>query len=71
MTDLDSRLLAAHAAGDHVALVELYREAADRAASVDAACFYLTQAYVFALERGHMAAPALRARLVAQGREPA
>lgn len=66
---LDDRLLAAHAAGDRDALVALYTEAAEAAASEGAAGFYLTHAYVFALERGHPAAPALRARLVAMGRE--
>lgn len=66
---LDARLLAAHAAGDRAALVTLYSEAADAAPQAEAGYFYLTQAYVFALEAGHDAAPALRARLVAAGRE--
>ncbi len=69
MSDLDARLLAAHAAGDWSALVTLYTEAADTAPDPDAAAFYLTHAYVFALELAHPAAPALRARLVAAGRE--
>ncbi|TDK50778.1 hypothetical protein [Antarcticimicrobium luteum] len=68
MSDLDTRLLDAHAAGDHAALVALYTEAADRAGD-DARYFYLTHAYVYALEAGHALAPALRARLVAAGRE--
>ncbi len=71
MTDLDARLLAAHEAGDRSTLVALYTEAADQAKDVDAACFYLTHAYVFALELGDVRATALRARLVAEGREPA
>ncbi len=71
MTDLDERLLAAHAARNHRALVDLYREAAEAAKTPDAAGFYLTHAYVFALEQDHPAAPALRARLVSEGREPA
>lgn len=71
MSDLDTRLLAAHEAGDRDALVALYTEAADSAASHDAACFYLTHAYVFALELGHPAADRLRARLIAAGRETA
>ncbi len=69
---LDARLLAAHAAGDAAALAALYAEAGDRAearGAVDAACFFLTQAYVFALEAGHAAAATLHARLVAHGRE--
>ncbi|MBI1418359.1 MAG: hypothetical protein GC146_14150 [Limimaricola sp.] len=68
MNDLDARLLAAHAAGDRAALVALYTEAGDQAATVDAACFYLTQAYVYALELGHAAVPELHARLKAEGR---
>ncbi|WP_424986200.1 hypothetical protein [Microbulbifer sp. S227A] len=70
MTDLQERLLAAHAAHDHRALVDLYREAADTANCPDAAGFYLTHAYVFALEQDHPAAAELRARLVREGREP-
>ena len=69
MKDLEARLLAAHAREDRSALVDLYAEAADNAPSEDAAGFYLTHAYVFALEMGHARAPALRARLVAMGRE--
>lgn len=69
MSDLDSRLLAAHAAGDKMALVALYSEAAERAGNSEAAWFYLTHAHVFALELGHPDAGALRARLVAAGRE--
>jgi len=50
--------------------VSLYTQAADHTDDVDAACFYLTHAYVFALERGDKAADALRERLAARGREP-
>ncbi|ASM72061.1 MULTISPECIES: hypothetical protein [Roseobacteraceae] len=70
MTDLNAQLLAAHAAGDHRALVDLYARAADGAQNVDAACFFLTQAYVFALEQNTPQISALRARLAAEGREP-
>ena len=69
MSDLNARLLAAHAADDRSALVRLYARAADQAPSEDAAAFYLTHAYVFALDTGHADAAALRARLVALGRE--
>ena len=69
MSDLDARLLAAHAAGDRRALVALYTEAAGATADPAAAAFYLTHAYVWALDTGDDAAPALRARLVAEGRE--
>ena len=71
MSDLNTRLLRAHGAGDGASLVTLYQEAADKAPDVDAACFYLTHAYVHALELNHPDAPAIRARLVAEGREPA
>lgn len=69
MNDLDQRLLRAHGLGDKTALVKLYSEAADRAADPDAAGFYLTHAYVYALEINHPATGDLRARLVADGRE--
>ena len=70
MTDLNAQLLAAHAAGDHLALVALYAQAADAADDMEAACFFLTQAYVFALEQNAPQGAALRARLAAEGREP-
>jgi hypothetical protein len=69
--ELDCALLAAHEAGDSGALVRLYTLAADQeetAGSIDAACFFLTQAFVFALESGHEEATALNMRLVAHGR---
>ena len=68
MTSLQDRLLAAHARHDRAALVGLYTEAADMAANVDAACFYLTHAYIFALEKGDPASDALYQRLKAEGR---
>ena len=72
MTDtLETRLLAAHARGDIDALVGLYTEAADlaeTAKNIDAACFYLTHAFVFALESGSPDAKRLNARLVGYGR---
>lgn len=66
---LDARLLDAHARQDKTALVTLYTEAAETANDLDAACFFLTHAYVFALDVGDNRAGALHARLVAQGRE--
>lgn len=68
MSDIDARLLIAHAADDKAALVTLYAEAADQAVDVNAACFYLTHAYVFALELGHGDVAALHARLAQHGR---
>lgn len=69
MNDLDARMIAAHDAGDREALIGLYTEAADVANELDACCFFLTHAYVFALEAGAPQAKALHARLVAHGRE--
>ena len=68
MTDLQSRLLAAHARDDRPALVELYTEAADAAADVDAVCFFLTHAYIFALEVDDASVESLYQRLRAEGR---
>lgn len=68
MPDLNARLLAAHGAGDHAALVTLYTEAADISQDLDTACFFLTQAYVFALEQDHATTQTLRARLAEHGR---
>ena len=62
-------MLAAHAAQDAGALITLYTQAADDAPDIDAACFYLTHAMVFALEAGDARAGALRQRLVVEGRE--
>ena len=69
MSLLDARLIAAHEAQDNRLLVSLYTEAADGAALPEAAGFYLTHAYVFALEAGLPEAPALRRRLIGMGRE--
>lgn len=69
LNDLHAQLLAAHARGDGDALITLYAQAADAADDLDAACFYLTHAMVFALERGDPRAQDLRARLVRHGRE--
>ena len=69
MNGLEQDLLAASAAGDAAKLVTLYTTAADIAPSEDSAAFFLTQAYVFALESDHAAAPGLRQRLIAAGRE--
>lgn len=69
VSTLDQRLLAAHAAADRVALVALYTQAADQAATPEAQGFYLTHAYVFALEIADPDAALLRNRLIAMGRE--
>ncbi|MCX7565272.1 hypothetical protein OS189_02805 [Sulfitobacter sp. F26169L] len=69
MNALHAELLAAHEANDTAALIGLYAQAADHAEDVDAACFFLTHALVFALEAGDSRAQQLRARLVRHGRE--
>ena len=68
MSVLNARVLAAHAADDRPALVSLYTQAADQAGDIDTACFFLTYAYVFALELGHPKAETLHARLTQHGR---
>jgi len=70
-SDLDARLLAAHAADDRPALIALYRAASEASETETARRFYLTHAYVYALEAGSDLAPALRARLVELGAETA
>lgn len=52
-----------------MALVGLYTQAADAANDLEATCFYLTHAYIFALEQNHPDTLALRDRLKANGRE--
>lgn len=69
--ELDHLLLQAHDRNDHAALIRYYTLAADEreaAQDIDAACFYLTHAFVFALESGAPEADALNKRLVAHGR---
>lgn len=69
---LDAAILAAHDAGDGAGLARLYACAADMAEAegeTQACCFFLTQAYVFALEAGAPEADRLHARLLAYGRE--
>ena len=71
---LDDALLAAHESGDVCDLVRLYTEAADRSEQcqdIDAACFFLTHAYVFALEAGIPEAGTLNNRLADYGRDVA
>jgi len=70
--ELDAALIDAHEAGDNRRLVALYTLAAnmaEAAGEIDACCFHLTQAYVFALACGARQAGALHARLLAHGRE--
>jgi len=69
---LEHRLLAAHARNDLEALTALYEEAANQRqerGDEEAACFYLTHAFVYALETGSPRADALQLRLWKLGRE--
>ena len=71
-SSLDQQLLSAHEQNDYPALVTLYAKAADQqeqSGNIDAACFYLTHAYVFALQEGMAEARVLHQRLVSFGRE--
>lgn len=67
--ELDAQLLAAHAADDRAALILLYEAAADGVSNPVQRSFYLTHAYVFALEAGSPEAPRLKARLIDMGSE--
>jgi hypothetical protein len=69
MKNLDERLFQAHADNDRSALITLYTEAADQACDVNTHCFFLTHAYVFALEAGAETATDLHRRLKHYGRE--
>lgn len=69
--ELDRLLLDAHDRNDHADLIRCYTIAADEHEAmqdIDAACFYLTHAFIFALESGAPEADALNQRLVAYGR---
>lgn len=68
MSDLDARLLAAHARDDKAALIALYAEAGAGAPEDVARAFYLTHAFVFALEAGDVRAQELRQSLKDMGR---
>lgn len=70
-TKLEARLLEAHASDDRLALIGLYAQAAEIAPDADGRGFYLTHAYVFALERGDPRASELKQQLIALGRERA
>ncbi len=68
---LNKALLEAHHSNEITELVLLYAIAGDEAElrqDIDAACFYLTQAFVFALEAGGPEAERLNKRLADKGR---
>lgn len=69
---LDHALLEAHAAGDGDALAGLYARAGDLARAqgqIDAACFFWTQGFVFALVHDDPRAGQLHRKLAEYGRE--
>lgn len=69
--ELDRALLQAHEDKNSEELVRLYTLAGDMAeaaGNIDAACFYLTHAFVFALEAGLPEARELNRRLADRGR---
>ena len=69
---LDATLLLAHEQNNYEQLVILYRKAGLSCIdtkNVDAGCFYLTHAYIFALEMGSPNAGELHKVLVSYGRE--
>lgn len=68
MSELQSRLLAAHENDDRAGLILLYTEAADQSNDLIERSFFLTHAYVFALEAGNERAPLLHDRLHEMGR---
>ena len=68
---LQAALLSAHALDDRAALVELYSEAAKFAEAeqdIGRACFFLTHAWIFALETDHEMRDVLRDKLALHGR---
>lgn len=71
---LNAALIKAHEAHDRPQLIALYQAAGDaheQAGNIDAACFYLTHAFVFALEEGADEAIMLSQKLAAYGRDVA
>lgn len=68
MSGLHERLLAAHESDDRQGLIVLYTDAADQANDLVERSFFLTHAFVFALEAGDVRSESLRARLYEMGR---
>lgn len=65
---LDQTLLRAHEACDGATLANLYAHAADHSPNTGEQAFFLTQAYIFALEAGDPTAQTLETRLRLLGR---
>ncbi len=69
MTSLNDAILNAHDQRDQRALVDLYHQAAQSAQNIDEACFFATQAYIFALDTGHAKTAELHRFLCDHNRE--
>ena len=72
LATLELAMLDAHEREDADALVSLYSKAGELkelAGNIDAACFYYTHAYVFALETGNAQSVTLLQKLVVHGRD--
>ena len=69
MSALNDQILRAHASGDKKALATLYSRASKEAETLDSACFFATQAYIFALECNHEICAELFDFLKQHGRE--
>ena len=67
--DLDAALIAAVAGGDKPLISELYEQAAADATDWAASAFFLTHAYIYALDAGLPQAADLRQRLVEMNAE--
>lgn len=71
LDQIEAAVMTAHGAGDGAGLARLYGEAADGFAArgeIDTACFFYTQAYVYALEQGAAGAERYAAILRENGR---
>jgi len=71
LRDLDAKIISAHENGDKQILVENYTQLADEAeriGEINACCYFLTLAYVYALELGLENHEVLACRLRAHGR---
>lgn len=71
LAELEARLQAAHVANDQAELVMFYSKAADLAhesGACEKAAFFLTHAWIFALESGHEKSNHLADRLRAMGK---
>ncbi len=68
MNGLNEKLLAAHDREDTHALIGLYEAAADQSNDFIERSFFLTHAFVYALEKGDVQADQLHGRLREMGR---